>query len=133
AAGDVRSRGFLIGGTAGRTTLNGEGLQHEDGHSHLISATIPNCVSYDPTFNYELAVIIQDGLRRMFHEKQDIFYYITLMNENYVHPPMPKGVESGIIKGMYLFKKTGEKAKKRVRLLGSGTIFREVLAAADIL
>ena len=133
AAADCRAHGFLLGGTAGRTTLAGEGLQHQDGHNLLMFSFVPNCVSYDPTFNYELAVIIQDGLRRMFHEKQDIFYYITLMNENYVHPPMPKGVESGIIKGMYLFKKTGEKAKKRVRLLGSGTIFREVLAAADIL
>ena len=95
-AGDSRARGFLIGGTAGRTTLNGEGLQHEDGHSHLISATVPNCVSYDPTFAYELAVIIQDGLRRMYGDQEDVFYYLTVMNENYEHPPMPDGAEEGI-------------------------------------
>lgn len=133
AAADSRARGFILGGTAGRTTLAGEGLQHQDGHNLLMFSFVPNCISYDPTFNYELAVIIQDGLRRMFQEQQDVFYYITLMNENYVHPAMPEGVESGIIKGMYLFKNTEKKAKKRVRLLGSGTIFREVLAAADIL
>src|SRR6267143_181840 len=104
AAGDMRSRGFLLGGTAGRTTLNGEGLQHEDGHSHLLAATIPNCVSYDPTFGYELAVIIQDGLRRMFKDQADVYYYITLMNENYPHPAMPKGAEEGIRRGMYLFR-----------------------------
>jgi pyruvate dehydrogenase E1 component len=137
AAGDMRARGFLLGATAGRTTLNGEGLQHEDGHSHLISSTIPNCVSYDPTFNYELAVIMQDALRRMYAEQEDVFYYITLMNENYEHPPMPEGVEEGIIKGMYLFRE-GQAPKKgkdapRVQLLGSGTIFREVIAAADLL
>ena len=103
AAGDMRARGFLLGGTAGRTTLNGEGLQHEDGHSHLLAATIPNCVSYDPTFAYEVAVIIQDGLRRMFKDQEDVYYYITLMNENYPHPAMPKGVEDGIRRGMYLF------------------------------
>ncbi len=133
AAADSRARGFILGGTAGRTTLAGEGLQHQDGHNLLMFSFVPNCVSYDPTFNYELAVIIQDGLRRMVQEEQDVFYYITLMNENYTHPSMPKKVESGIIKGMYLFKNTLVKAKKRVRLLGSGTIFREVLAAADIL
>ena len=105
AAGDARARGFLLGGTAGRTTLNGEGLQHEDGHSHLLAATIPNCVTYDPTYAYELAVIIQDGLRRMYKEQEDVYYYLTVMNENYVHPPMPKGVEEGIIKGMYLLKR----------------------------
>jgi pyruvate dehydrogenase E1 component len=133
AAADSRARGFLLGGTAGRTTLAGEGLQHQDGHNLLMFSFVPNCVSYDPTFNYELAVIIQDGLRRMIQEQQDIFYYITLMNENYEHPPMPEGVTEGIVKGMYLFKSTEKKAKKRVRLLGSGTIFREVIAAADIL
>jgi len=134
AAGDMRSRGFLLGGTAGRTTLNGEGLQHEDGHSHVIAATIPNCVSYDPTFGYEVAVVIADGLRRMVSEQQDVYYYITLMNENYTHPAMPEGAESGILKGMYKFRDGKGKAKApRVQLLGSGTIFREVIAAADLL
>jgi len=134
AAGDSRARGFLLGGTSGRTTLNGEGLQHEDGHSQLIASTIPNCVSYDPTFAYELAVIMQDGLRRMYREQEDIFYYITLMNENYAHPAMPKGAEAGIIKGMYLYSE-GQEDKKapRVQLLGSGTILREVIAAAELL
>lgn len=133
AAGDMRCRGFLLGGTAGRTTLNGEGLQHEDGHSHLIASSIPNCISYDPTFAYELAVIIQDGLRRMYQEQEDVYYYITVMNENYSHPEIPKGVEQGILKGMYLFNE-GNKTKSgtglRVQLLGSGTILREVIAAA---
>ncbi|MCJ2081468.1 pyruvate dehydrogenase (acetyl-transferring), homodimeric type [Methylobacterium sp. J-090] len=135
AAGDMRARGFLVGGTAGRTTLNGEGLQHEDGHSHLISSTIPNCVSYDPTFSYEVAVIVQDGLRRMYAEQEDVFYYITVMNENYEHPGMPKGAEAGIIKGMYLFKEGAKETSKgkRVQLLGSGTILREVIAAAALL
>jgi pyruvate dehydrogenase E1 component len=134
AAADQRTRGFLMGGTAGRTTLNGEGLQHEDGHSHLMSATVPNCVSYDPTYAYELAVIIQDGLRRMYVEQEDIFYYITVMNENYAHPAMPKGAEQDILKGMYSFKKSSNKKKApRVQLLGSGTIFREVEAAAQLL
>jgi pyruvate dehydrogenase E1 component len=139
AAGDMRARGFLIGGTAGRTTLNGEGLQHEDGHSHLFSATIPNCVSYDPTFSYEVAVIVQDGLRRMYAEQEDIFYYITVMNENYEHPGIPEGAEAGILKGMYLFRegkagrKGGKKDSLRVQLLGSGTILREAIAAADLL
>ena len=134
AAGDMRSRGFLLGGTAGRTTLNGEGLQHEDGHSHLISATVPNCISYDPTFGYEVAVIIQDGLRRMYAEQQDVYYYLTVMNENYPHPAMPEGAAPNIIKGMYLFR-AGEKKPKapRVQLLGSGTIFREVIEAATLL
>ena len=134
AAGDMRSRGFLLGGTAGRTTLNGEGLQHEDGHSHMISATIPNCISYDPTFGYEVAVIVQDGLRRMYAEQQDVYYYLTVMNENYAQPAMPEGAAPDIIKGMYLFR-AGEKKSKapRVQLLGSGTIFREVIAAADLL
>ena len=142
AAGDSRARGFLIGGTAGRTTLNGEGLQHEDGHSHLMSATIPNCVSYDPTFAYEVAVIVADGLRRMYAEQEDVFYYLTVMNENYPHPAMPEGredeVREGILAGMYLFRegqapKKGRKAAPRVQLLGSGTILREVIAAADLL
>jgi pyruvate dehydrogenase E1 component len=134
AAGDMRSRGFLLGGTAGRTTLNGEGLQHEDGHSHVIAATIPNCVSYDPTFGYEVAVIVQDGLRRMYAEQEDIYYYLTVMNENYPHPGMPGDAVPGILKGMYLFQAGGEKAKApRVQLLGSGTIFRELIAAADLL
>ena len=133
AAGDLRSRGFLLGATAGRTTLNGEGLQHEDGHSHLMSATIPNCVSYDPTYSYELAVIIQAGLKRMVENQEDVFYYITLMNENYEHPELPKGAESHILKGMYQFRKGTAKAKHTVQLLGSGTIFREVLAAAELL
>jgi pyruvate dehydrogenase E1 component len=132
AAGDMRCRGFLLGGTAGRTTLNGEGLQHEDGHSHLLAATIPNCVAYDPTFAYEVAVIIQDGLRRMFKEQEDVYYYITLMNENYSHPAMPDGAEGGIRRGMYLFRE-GSKQTPRVQLLGSGTILREVIAAADLL
>ena len=133
AAGDQRARGFLIGGTAGRTTLNGEGLQHEDGHSLILSNLIPNCVSYDPTFQYEVAVVTQDGMRRMHVEQEDVFYYITVMNENYEHPEMPVGAEADIIKGMYQFKKGGESAGPRVQLLGSGTIFREVIAAADLL
>jgi pyruvate dehydrogenase E1 component len=131
-AGDSRARGFLLGATAGRTTLNGEGLQHEDGHSHLMSATIPNCVSYDPTFAYELAVIIQDGLRRMVQNQEDVYYYITLMNENYTHPEMPKGSEEGILKGMYSFSKSKAKGE-RVQLMGSGVILREVIAAAELL
>jgi len=134
AAGDMRSRGFLLGGTAGRTTLNGEGLQHEDGHSHQVSATIPNCISYDPTFQYEVAVIIHAGLSRMYAKQEDVFYYLTVMNENYTHPAMPEGAEASIIKGMYLFRRGAEQAKAlRVQLLGSGTIFREVIAASDML
>lgn len=133
AAADQRTRGFLLGGTAGRTTLNGEGLQHEDGHSHLMSATVPNCISYDPTYAYEVAVIIQDGLRRMYAEQEDIFYYITVMNENYTHPAMPEGIEQDILKGMYCFKKGDANAKLRVQLLGSGVIFREAEAAAELL
>ncbi|PKO25426.1 MAG: pyruvate dehydrogenase (acetyl-transferring), homodimeric type [Betaproteobacteria bacterium HGW-Betaproteobacteria-8] len=132
AAGDSRARGFLLGATAGRTTLNGEGLQHEDGHSHLMSATIPNCVSYDPTFAYELAVIMQEGLRRMVQNQEDVYYYITLMNENYSHPEMPKGSEAGILKGMYAFRKSKAKGPK-AQLLGSGVILREVIAAAELL
>jgi len=132
AAGDSRARGFVLGATAGRTTLNGEGLQHEDGHSHLMSATIPNCVSYDPTFGYELAVIIQEGMRRMVQNQEDVYYYITLMNENYSHPEMPKGAEAGILKGMYAFSKSKAKGPK-VQLMGSGVILREVIAAAEML
>ncbi len=132
AAGDQRARGFLVGGTAGRTTLNGEGLQHEDGHSLVLANLIPNCISYDPTFQYEVAVVVQDGLRRMNLEQEDVFYYITVMNENYEHPEMPAGAEADIIKGMYSFKKGGE-GDLRVQLLGSGTIFREVIAAAELL
>ncbi|MDQ2908976.1 MAG: pyruvate dehydrogenase (acetyl-transferring), homodimeric type, partial [Candidatus Eremiobacteraeota bacterium] len=141
AAGDMRSRGFLIGGTSGRTTLNGEGLQHEDGHSQLAASFIPNCVSYDPTFGYELAVIVRDGLRRMLGEQQDVYYYITVLNENYRHPAMPEGAEEGIIKGLYLLHDStvrGDGAAQtgkelRVQLLGSGAILREVIAAAELL
>jgi pyruvate dehydrogenase E1 component len=134
AAGDMRARGFLMGGTAGRTTLNGEGLQHEDGHSHLLASTIPNCLSYDPTFAYELAVIIQDGLRRMYQEQEDVFYYITVMNENHAHPPLPEGVEKGILRGMYLLSEGRSKRNQpKVQLLGSGTILREVIAGAELL
>ncbi|MBP9742073.1 MAG: pyruvate dehydrogenase (acetyl-transferring), homodimeric type [Burkholderiales bacterium] len=132
AAGDMRARGFMIGGTAGRTTLNGEGLQHEDGHSHIQAGLIPNCCSYDPTFAYELAVILCHGMREMYVENKDKFYYVTVMNENYSHPEMPQGVEEQIIKGAYLFKKVG-RSKLSVNLMGSGTIFREVIAAADLL
>ena len=132
AAGDSRARGFLLGATAGRTTLNGEGLQHEDGHSHLMSATIPNCISYDPTFAYELAVIIQEGLRRMVQNQEDVYYYITLMNENYSHPALPAGAEAGILKGLYSFSKSSTKGEK-VQLMGSGVILREVIAAAELL
>jgi pyruvate dehydrogenase E1 component len=136
AAGDMRSRGFLLGGTAGRTTLNGEGLQHEDGHSLMWASGVPNCVSYDPTFGYELAVIMQDGLRRMVMEQEDVFYYVTVMNENYEHPAIPQGdgIAADIIKGLYAFRK-GEADTKapRVQLLGAGTIFNEAIAAADLL
>jgi pyruvate dehydrogenase E1 component len=132
AAGDMQARGFLLGGTAGRTTLAGEGLQHQDGHSHLLASTVPNCVAYDPAFAFELAVIVQDGLRRMFAEQERVFYYISVMNENYVQPAMPPGVQQGILKGMYLLQ-IGGRGKVRVNLLGSGTILREVLAAAEIL
>jgi pyruvate dehydrogenase E1 component len=132
AAGDMRARGFLIGGTSGRTTLNGEGLQHEDGNSHMISGMVPNCISYDPTFSYEVAVILQDGLRRMYAEQEDVYYYITVMNENYKHPDMPEGVEEGIRKGLYCLSE-GEGDGQRVQLIGSGAILREVIAAAEIL
>lgn len=136
AAGDMRSRGFLVGGTSGRTTLNGEGLQHQDGHSHIMAGTIPNCVAYDPAYACELAVIIQDGLRRMYQENEDIYYYLSVMNENYRQPALVKGSEEGILKGMYLFesiKPKGRGKKKTVQLMGSGAILNEVRAAADIL
>ena len=135
AAGDSRARGFLIGGTSGRTTLNGEGLQHQDGHSHLFAQFIPNCISYDPTFQYEVAVIFQHGLQRMFVDQEDVYFYITTMNENYHHPAMPEGVEEGIIKGMYCLRKSEKPGHNglHVRLLGCGTILRESLAAAELL
>lgn len=134
AAGDERSRGFLLGGTSGRTTLNGEGLQHEDGHSHILASTVPNCLSYDPAFSYEVAVIIHSGLKRMLTDQEDVYFYITLLNENYEHPPMPEGAEAGIIKGMYLFREAPKDAKgHKVQLMGSGAILREVIAAADLL
>jgi pyruvate dehydrogenase E1 component len=132
AAGDSRTRGFLLGGTAGRTTLNGEGLQHEDGHSHVLFSVVPNVRAYDPTYGYEVAVIIREGLRRMIGEQEDIFYYLTLMNENYRHPAMPAGAEEGILRGMYLLRESSADGP-RVQLLGSGTILNEVLAAADLL
>ncbi|NNL64389.1 MAG: pyruvate dehydrogenase (acetyl-transferring), homodimeric type, partial [Woeseiaceae bacterium] len=132
AGGDQQARGFLMGGTAGRTTLAGEGLQHQDGHSLVAASTVPNCVSYDPTYAYELAVIIHDGMRRMFENQENVFYYITCMNENYVHPPMPSGVEDGILKGMYLLQ-VGGQGKIRAQLMGSGTILREVLGASELL
>ncbi len=135
AAGDSRTRGFLLGGTSGRTTLNGEGLQHEDGHSQVFASFIPNCRSYDPTYSYEVAVIIQDGLRRMLTEQEDVYYYITLLNENYSHPDMPEGAAEGILRGMYLLHDAGKTDKKtpRVQLMGSGSILREVIAGADLL
>jgi pyruvate dehydrogenase E1 component len=147
AAADSRSRGFLLGATAGRTTLSGEGLQHEDGSSHVLFSTVPNCVAYDPCFGYELAVILQDGMRRMLEEQDDVFYYVTVMNENYAHPTMPEGAREGIIRGMYHLRSAcacppaGEErgegepadAERRVQLLGSGTILREVIAAAELL
>ena len=133
AAGDMRSRGFLLGGTAGRTTLNGEGLQHEDGHSHVLASTIPNCIPYDPTFAHEVAVIMHDGLKRMIEQQEDVFYYITLMNENYSHPGIKPGQEDGILKGLYLLQQGGKKHKLRAQLLGSGTILREVIAGAALL
>ncbi|WP_373079731.1 pyruvate dehydrogenase (acetyl-transferring), homodimeric type [Zhongshania sp.] len=134
AAGDSQARGFLLGATAGRTTLNGEGLQHQDGHSHLMANMIPNCVSYDPTYSHELAVIIQDGMRRMYQDKENVFYYVTVMNENYAHPDMPEGSADGIIKGLYCLAPSAvKKPKLKVQLMGSGTILREVEAAAAIL
>ena len=135
AGGDSQARGFLIGATAGRTTLAGEGLQHQDGHSHLIASTIPNCVTYDPTFHYELAVIFREGLRRMHEKNENVFYYITTMNENYSHPSIPKdkNCEEGILKGMYKIKELNKYKKTKIQLLGSGTILREMMAAAEIL
>ncbi len=134
AAGDMRARGFLLGGTAGRTTLNGEGLQHQDGHSHLVASTVPNCIPYDPAFAYEIGVIIKEGLRRMYRENESVFYYLTLMNENYPMPPMPAGAETGILKGLYKFKASEmKKPKARAQLLGSGAILPEVINAAAIL
>jgi pyruvate dehydrogenase E1 component len=132
AAGDSRARGFLIGGTAGRTTLNGEGLQHEDGHSHIQAALIPNCIAYDPAYAYEVAVIVHDGLRRMGAEQEDVFYYLTVMNENYAQPPMPEGAEEAILRGMHQITEPVEGGAD-VRLLGSGTILREVIAGGDLL
>ncbi len=134
AAGDMRARGFLLGGTAGRTTLNGEGLQHQDGHSHLIASSVPNCLSYDPAFAYEIAVIVKDGLRRMYRDKESVFYYLTLMNGNYPMPPMPEGVEEGILKGLYKFQASAmKKPKARAQLLGSGAILPGVIEAATVL
>jgi pyruvate dehydrogenase E1 component len=132
AAGDMQARGFLLGGTSGRTTLNGEGLQHEDGHSHIMAGTIPNCVSYDPTFAHEVAVIMQHGLVRMVEKQENVFYYITLLNENYPMPGLIPGSSEQIIKGMYLCKE-GAKLTPRVQLLGSGTILRESLFAQELL
>jgi pyruvate dehydrogenase E1 component len=133
AAGDMRARGFLMGGTAGRTTLNGEGLQHEDGHSQILAQTIPNCISYDPTFAHEVAVIIHDGLKRMIEQQEDVFYYITVMNENYPQPGLKQGQEEDILKGLYLLREGGREGKHRVQLMGSGTILREVIEAAELL
>jgi len=133
AAGDSRARGFMLGGTAGRTTLNGEGLQHEDGHSHILAGTIPNCITYDPTFQYEVAVIVQNGLKRMFVDQEDVFFYLTLMNENYSHPDMPMGVEQDIIRGLYRLKDVAKPGKKHVSLLGSGTILVQAIKAAKML
>jgi pyruvate dehydrogenase E1 component len=123
----------MLGGTAGRTTLNGEGLQHEDGHSHILAGTIPNCISYDPTFQYEVAVIIQNGLQRMYADQEDVYFYLTLMNENYVHPDMPMGAEEGILKGLYRFRKTDKPGKAHVNLMGSGTILMQAIQAAEML
>ncbi|MCR9088184.1 MAG: pyruvate dehydrogenase (acetyl-transferring), homodimeric type [Rhodobacteraceae bacterium] len=133
AAGDSRARGFMLGGTAGRTTLNGEGLQHEDGHSHVLASTIPNCITYDPTFQYEVAVIVQNGLQRMFVDQEDVFFYLTLMNENYSHPDMPMGVEEDIIKGLYKLSGPSKPLKKHVTLMGSGTILVQAMQAAEML
>ncbi|MEM0924102.1 MAG: pyruvate dehydrogenase (acetyl-transferring), homodimeric type, partial [Pseudomonadota bacterium] len=134
AAGDARARGFLVGGTAGRTTLNGEGLQHQDGHSHVLAGTVPNCLSYDLTFAYEIAVVVQNGLKRMFVDQEDVYYYLTVENENYAHPEMPKGSEDGIVKGLYLFSKGSKRpGKKHVNLMSCGSIFRQAMKAAEIL
>jgi pyruvate dehydrogenase E1 component len=133
AAGDSRARGFMLGGTAGRTTLNGEGLQHEDGHSHVLASTIPNCITYDPTFSFEVAVLLHHGMQRMYVDQEDVFFYLTLMNENYAHPDMPMGAEEGIIKGLYRFSKAAKPAKKHVNLMGSGTILVQAMKAAEML
>jgi pyruvate dehydrogenase E1 component len=132
AAADMQARGFLMGATAGRTTLNGEGLQHQDGHSHINASTVPSCVAYDPTYSYELAVIMQDGLKRMYKDDESVFYYITVCNENYTHPAMPAGAEEGIRKGMYQLRQ-GAEGEPRVQLMGSGTILREVIAGGELL
>jgi pyruvate dehydrogenase E1 component len=133
AFGDQRGRGFLLGATSGRTTLNGEGLQHEDGHSHVLASTVPNCLTYDPAFHYELATILRDGLRRMYEEQENVFYYITLYNENYVQPAKPDGVDEGILRGLYPLKKSERSEGPRVQLLGSGALLREALRAQQIL
>jgi pyruvate dehydrogenase E1 component len=133
AAGDSRARGFMLGGTAGRTTLNGEGLQHEDGHSHIIAGTVPNCISYDPTFQHEVAVIVQHGMTRMYQDQEDVYFYITLMNENYAHPDMPAGCEADIIRGLYRLKEVKKAGRKHVNLLGSGTILIQAIKAAEML
>jgi len=133
AAADAQARGFIIGGTAGRTTLAGEGLQHQDGHNLLMFSMVPNCVSYDPCFGYEMAIIIQDGLRRMYQEQENVFYYITAMNENYAQPAMPKGIEKDVLKGLYALHKPKKKDALSVQLIGGGTILREVIAAQTIL
>jgi pyruvate dehydrogenase E1 component len=132
AAGDIRARGFLLGATSGRTTLEGEGLQHDDGHSHVLASVIPSCVAYDPAYAYEIAVIVQDGMRRMYQDEEDVFYYLTLINEKTAHPPMPQGAEEGILRGMYRLREGGDGAL-RVQLLGSGAILGETLAAAELL
>jgi pyruvate dehydrogenase E1 component len=132
AAGDSQARGFLIGGTSGRTTLAGEGLQHQDGHSHVLFANVPNCRAYDPTYAYELAAIVHDGLERMYRDQENVYYYITVMNENYAQPPMPEGVREGIVRGLYLLREAPA-GRLRVQLLGSGAILREVIAAAELL
>jgi len=133
AAGDSRARGFLVGATSGRTTLNGEGLQHEDGHSHVLSSTVPNCISYDPTYSYEIAVIVQDGLRRMFGEQEDVYYYLTTLNESYPHPAMPKGAEEGIRRGLYKLQAAKKGKGVEVQLIGGGAILREVEGALPLL
>jgi pyruvate dehydrogenase E1 component len=133
AAGDIKARGFLLGATAGRTTLNGEGLQHEDGHSHLLASTIPSLLTYDPAFAFEVALIVQDGLRRMYADREDVFYYITLYNENYAMPAMPEGVQEGVLKGLYKFRKSPGEHKLKAQILGSGAILRQALRAQEIL
>jgi pyruvate dehydrogenase E1 component len=133
AAGDSRARGFMLGGTAGRTTLNGEGLQHEDGHSHILASTIPNCITYDPTFSFEVAVLVHHGMQRMYVDQEDVYFYLTLMNENYQHPDMPMGVEQDIIKGLYRLSEVKKPGKKHVNLMGSGTILIQAIKAAEML